>query len=160
MTVPGGDPGEKPQDEQSQQNTGGYPPPSYPPPSYPQPGPPPGPPPPGYAPQGYGGSSYPPPPYPGYQAGYGPPYAGGYPEYGQSQGTNTLAIASLVASLIGWVFCLSGAVGIVLGAIALNQIKQTRQQGYGLAIAGIAIGVAVIVFYLVIVLPLAMHQRQ
>lgn len=161
MTVPGGDSGEKPQHEQSQQNTGSYPPPSgYPPPAYPPPGyPQPGPPPPGYAPQGYAGSSYPPPPppYPGSQAGYGPPYAGSYPDYGQSPGTNTLAIASLVASLIGWVFCLSGVVGIVLGAIALSQIKQTRQQGHGLAVAGIAVGVAVVLVYLVVFIPWAMH---
>jgi Na+/H+-dicarboxylate symporter len=31
-------------------------------------------------------------------------------------------------------------VGVVLGAVALNQIKRTGQQGRGLAIAGIAIG--------------------
>ena len=31
-------------------------------------------------------------------------------------------------------------VGIVLGIIAMNQIKQTREGGHGLAIAGIAVG--------------------
>lgn len=167
MTVPGGDPGEKaqdgpnqpPQPEQPQQNAGSYPPPpaGYPPPAYPPPAyPPPGGPPPGYAPPGYPGSPYPPAPTDyGSGGGYGRPFPGGYPDYsggyGQPPGTNTLAIASLVASLIGWVFCLSGVVGIVLGAVALNQIKQTRQQGYGLAVAGIAIGVAVLVVYLIAV---------
>ncbi|MCV7257471.1 DUF4190 domain-containing protein [Mycobacterium shimoidei] len=172
MTVPGGDPDEKAQDrpdqpsqpQQPQQNTGNFPPPSagYPPPAYPPPSyPPPGGPPPGYAPGSYGGSPYPPPPadYRASAGGYGaPPQPGGYPDYtggyGQPPTTNALAIASLVASLIGWVFCLSGVVGIVLGAIALNQIKQTRQQGYGLAVAGIAIGVVVLVVYLIAAITL------
>ena len=51
-----------------------------------------------------------------------------------------MAIASLVASVIG-LFCFIGSlVGIGLGIVALNQIKQTREGGHGLAIAGIAVG--------------------
>ena len=53
-----------------------------------------------------------------------------------------LAIASLVASLVGILCGIGSIVGIVLGVVALNQIKQTRQGGHGLAIAGIAVGVA------------------
>ncbi|EUA50227.1 hypothetical protein I553_9517 [Mycobacterium xenopi 4042] len=65
-------------------------------------------------------------------------------------GTNTLAIASLVASFIGLLCGIGSIVGIVLGAVALNQIKQTRQEGYGLAVAGIVVGVATLLVNLII----------
>jgi hypothetical protein len=139
----------------------GYPPPSFPPPEYtpsPEYTPPPSYPPPGV--QGYAPPSYPDPSYsspsypppPGYGTpppGYGPPPTG-YPApnyagaYGQpSQKTNTLAIASLVASVIGvlpFVCGVGSIIGIVLGVVALNQIKSTGESGRGLAIAGIAVG--------------------
>ncbi len=147
----------------------GYPPPAYPPPGYPPAYPPPGGyPPPGYQePSGYGGSSYPPgPPDHGspYQPGYGQPYPGGYPApdyqggYGQPpSGTNTLAIASLISSLVGLLFCIGSTVGIALGAVALNQIKRTRQEGYGLAVAGIVVGVATLIVYLILFITLRPH---
>ncbi|BBZ12821.1 DUF4190 domain-containing protein [Mycobacterium branderi] len=92
----------------------------------------------------------PPPPYPGGPFGYGGPP--GYP-YGPA-GTNGLAIASLTTSIAGiflgvplTFFCYLGLliplVGVVLGVVALNQIKHTHQQGRGLAIAGIAVGAAI-----------------
>jgi hypothetical protein len=118
---------------------------AYPPPSYP-------PPPPYGAPQGYG----PPPGYgapPGFGApqGYGaPPPPAGFGAYGAPiQSTNSLAIASLVASVI-WLCGIGSIAGIVLGIVALNQIKQTHQQGHGLAIAGIAVGVATLLFGFVV----------
>jgi len=141
----------------------GYPPPSgyqpqpgYPPPSgyQPQPGyqPYPSMPPPyGPAPGGYGPPSYPD-PYQ-YHGGYYPAaeYLGGYGAL--RTGTNTLAIASLVTSIAGILCCgISSIVGIVLGTIALNQIKQTREEGYGLAVAGIVIGVAALLVYLIVFL--------
>jgi hypothetical protein len=49
--------------------------------------------------------------------------------------TNTLAIVSLVTSIIGL-----GIVGIITGHISLNQIKRTHEQGHGLALAGLIIG--------------------
>jgi hypothetical protein len=104
------------------------------PPSYPPPPPPP--------PGGYG---YPPPPG-GY--GYQPP-ASGYPQ--QSAGTNGMAIASLVCSLLGWLCVIGPILGLVFGFIALNQIKRTGQGGRGLALAGIIIGVLVIVAGIVLV---------
>ncbi|BCQ08182.1 DUF4190 domain-containing protein [Mycobacterium heckeshornense] len=145
----------------------GYPPPAYPPPSFQQPGyPPPGSPPTGYgAPPGYQnasgyGASYPPvpPEYGSSAGGYGQPYPGGYPGpdyaggYGPPPrpGTNTLAIVSLVSSFIGLLCGIGSIVGIVLGAVALNQIKQTRQEGYGLAVAGIVVGVATLLVSLII----------
>lgn len=161
-----------------------YPPPAYPPPGQPaeyQPGfaAPYTPPPPGYGPPpGYDQSAgYGPPPYPqgqqqfgGPPGGYGPPpYPGGYypaPDYGGyglpsgvQPGTNKLAIASLICSFTGvFCCCLGSIVAIVLGAVAVNQIKRTHQDGYGLAVAGIVIGIATLVVTTIVVL-FAMHSR-
>ena len=65
--------------------------------------------------------SAPPPSYPaaGYPGGYGGGYGQPQPE------TNQLAIWSLVASLIGFLCTIGSLVGIALGVIALNQIKET-----------------------------------
>ncbi|MEV0355924.1 DUF4190 domain-containing protein [Nocardia sp. NPDC050697] len=86
-------------------------------------------------------------------------YAGGaYQPYGyqQNQGTNGLAIASLIVSLVGLCTCLGSIVGIVLGIMALNQIKERGgQEGRNMALAGIWIGAGGIVLtivYFVIVL--------
>ena len=109
---------------------------------------------------GYGAQSYPPPPpYGGAATGYPPPpssyqgqgYPGGYGGgYGQPQPeTNQLAIWSLVASLIGILCTIGSLVGIGLGVVALNQIKQNRQGGHGLAIAGIAVGVATLIISII-----------
>lgn len=128
-----------------------YPPPAGLPPSMPgassYPPPMPGypPPPPGYAaPGGYpvGVSGY-----PGYPGGYGMPPA---------NPTNSMAIGSLAASVLGLfllfacgIGLLAALVGIGLGIVALNQIKQSAPVGYGpqaeqpgrgLAVAGIALG--------------------
>lgn len=50
-------------------------------------------------------------------------------------------------------------VGIILGIIALGQIKQSGQEGRGLAIAGIAIGGAYVVgwilFFVIMVIAAA-----
>lgn len=54
-----------------------------------------------------------------------------------SERTNGMAIAGFVLSLI------FAPLGIVFSAIALGQIKKTGQRGYGFAIAGLVIGIAV-----------------
>lgn len=59
--------------------------------------------------------------------------------------TNTLAIVSLVLAF----FISLGAV--ICGHIALGQIKQTGEGGRGLAIAGLVLGYAGIVFGLIAV---------
>jgi hypothetical protein len=56
--------------------------------------------------------------------------------------TNTLAIISLVTSIL-WGTAL---VGIITGHIAMSQIKRTGESGRGLALAGVIIGYAGIVF--------------
>ena len=109
----------------------------------------------GYQPQGGGyqpqGGGYRPP------GGYSPPY-GGYQPPLPSAGTNGLAIASLVCSLIGWVVCpfVAEIVGVILGFVALGQIKQTGEGGRGLAFAGIIIGgIAIALGVLVLILAIA-----
>lgn len=103
-------------------------------------------------------SQYGPPQYPV------PPTApyGGYPQYPQYPvpvGTNGLAIGSLIASSLGFFYGLPAIVGVVLGILALGQIKRTGQQGRGLAIAGIVVGgvfvVLILAFLVVFLLAIA-----
>ncbi len=54
-----------------------------------------------------------------------------------------------MASVVGLLCGVGSIIGIVLGVVALNQIKQTRQGGYGLAVAGIVVGVASLVISLI-----------
>lgn len=118
-----------------------YPHTDHPPPNYP--GYPPSPP--GYQPPGYG-ASYPPAPMQ-YGAGYPSPGGGYYAPVG----TNGLAIGSLVSSIFGLLCCpIIGIVSVALGIVALNQIKQTNQDGHGLAVAGIVIGGIAIAWQIVI----------
>jgi len=54
----------------------------------------------------------------------------------QTNTTNGLAVASFVLSIVGL-----GIIGFIMGIVALSQIKKSSQNGRGLAIAGIIIGV-------------------
>lgn len=93
----------------------------------------------GQPPQQGGGWATPPPPPASYGYQSGPYAAPGY--YGPpAKSTNGLAIASLICSLAGLLTCLSAPVGIVLGHIALSQIKREGSNGRGLAIGGLVIG--------------------
>jgi hypothetical protein len=112
------------------------------PPNYPPPPPPGGY---GYPPSQPGGYGYPPPQSPG-GYGYSP-----YPS--QSAGTNSMAIASLVSSLVGLLcFGIGPLLGLVFGIIALNQIKQSGQSGRGMAIAGIVISSLLIALFIVFII--------
>ena len=119
------------------------------------------PPPDPYAPIDYP-ANYPPLPPPVYPTPY--PQAAGYPypPYGgdpydpyrplKPPGTNGKAIAALVCSLSGLVFCgLPSIAGIILGIMAMRETKRTGQDGFGLAVAGLAIGVVIVVLMLVYV---------
>ncbi len=91
------------------------------------------------------------PPYAPY--GVGPPGA----PFVTERRTSGLAIASFVCSVVGIIpffFGLSCVAGIVLGFVALAQIKRTggAQQGRGLAIAGVVIGFSLIAIFVVIVI--------
>lgn len=103
---------------------GGFPPPS----GFPQDQPP------GYPPVG----GYPP-------AGGYPPPMGGFPPPPMASRTNPMAIASLVCSIAGLFTCaVSSIVGLILGFVAMNQIKQSGEEGRGMALAGVIIGGAVL----------------
>jgi len=54
--------------------------------------------------------------------------------------TNGLAIASLVLGIL-WLFWLGSLVGLILGLVALKQIKVRNQGGRGIAIAGVVLSV-------------------
>ncbi|MCW2704145.1 MAG: conserved rane protein of unknown function [Blastococcus sp.] len=117
----------------------GDPPAAPPPPGPPAYGPPPGyPAAPGYGPPpGYGQPTYPAPP------GYGPP-PGFPPAYRRP--TNTMAILALVMAFV------FAPAGLILGILARKQIRQTGEDGDGLALAGIIVGgIATAFFVLVIV---------
>jgi hypothetical protein len=108
------------------------------------PPPPPQAPPPGYPPAGYPPAGYGP---PGPPPGYGPPWypPPGYPVYGRP--TNTMAILALV---LAFVFA---PAGLILGIVARKQIRQTGEDGDGLALAGIIVGgivTALFVFMIVL----------
>ncbi|BBZ51527.1 DUF4190 domain-containing protein [Mycobacterium heidelbergense] len=169
MSAPGDD---APGDDATPPSPGGHDPerPGWTPPWEAAPA---GPPPPGYGQPPYPGPPYPPgpPQFGGPPAGYGPPpYPGGYPDAyysapdyaGQAAipaGKNGLAIASLISSFTGFLCCVIGSiVAIVLGVIALNQIKQTRQEGYGLAVAGIVIGIGTLLVFLIVAM-FSIHSR-
>ena len=97
-----------------------------------------------YPPQYQGGYTPPPPGYtpaPGYeqppQQPYGYAQPQGYPQQYAAPmpaGTNGLAIASLICAFVFW------PAAIILGHMALSQIKKTGQEGHGLALAGTIIG--------------------
>jgi Domain of unknown function (DUF4190) len=106
--------------------------------------------PPGFGPAPTGGygppefSGYPPAPV--YPPPY-PPYPTGYPVYGpvpvRVPGTNGKAIASIVCGAASLVLCmcyLPALAAIVLGAIAVAEIRQSGQAGQGLAVGGIVLG--------------------
>lgn len=110
----------------------------------------------GYQQPGSGGypqatpGGYPQPPQAPGQPPYG--YQPGYQPYGYQQpssNTNGLAIAALIVSIVGVplaFFCfllpIAPLIGLILGVVALNQVKNSGQQGRGLALGGIWIGAA------------------
>jgi hypothetical protein len=82
-----------------------------------------------------------------------PPVQPTYPAYGQTPApgyyappTNTLAILALVLA-----FVISPG-GIILGHIALGQIKRTGEGGRGLALAGLIIGYVFTGFWLLYII--------
>jgi hypothetical protein len=98
-------------------------------------------------------TGWPPPPPPG-------PYAqpgSGWPQMA-GRSTNSLAIASLccaIGQFIAGPF--AGIAAIVLGAMSLRQIQASGEDGRGMAMTGLVLGiVGLILFILVIVFALAL----
>lgn len=126
-------PGGQPADPPSPSAGGAYPPPASPaapqPPAYGAPTPPPYGSAPAYgSPPAYGAGSY----------GAAPAYGG----YGTAPKTNTLAIVSLIASIVGLVLVpfIGSVVGVITGHMSLSQIKQSGEGGRGMALAGTIVG--------------------
>lgn len=141
--------GTTPADQPPASGFGG--PQSGPPPGY-YGGPPLGAPPPGF----YGGpqQSGPPPGYYGPPPGYPPAY------YGNPR-TNSKAGWALGLGIVGFFTCpLTGIAAVILGGQAKEEIRYTREQGEGMASAGVVLGwilcglmaLAVVGFLLVLVL--------
>jgi len=65
--------------------------------------------------------------------------------------TNGLAIASLVLGVL-WLVWLGSLLGLILGLVALKQIKNRNQGGRGIAIAGIVLSVLWLVGFVVAII--------
>jgi len=85
----------------------------------------------------------PPPQYGAQPPQYGPeqPPSGGYPP--TAPPTNTMAIIGLVCAF------LFAPAGLICGIVARRQIKQTGEQGDGLALAAIIISILQIVIFVI-----------
>ena len=78
-----------------------------------------------------------------YSSAPGPvPYA---PQpYNPNAPTNGLAIASFVVSILGL-----SIIGVVLGHIAISQVRARNERGSGFAVAGVALGYAGCLLWLI-----------
>ncbi|MFC5635298.1 DUF4190 domain-containing protein [Streptomyces bullii] len=77
--------------------------------------------------------------------GNGPYGPYGYGPYGAQPGLNGVAIAALVLGIL----CFLPAVGLVLGLVALWQIKRRGERGRGMAVAGAALSTVGLVLWVV-----------
>ena len=95
---------------------------------------------------GHGTPGYPQPGHPaaGYPPGYGPGYGYNYP-YGPPpvRGTNTMAILALVMAFV------LAPLGLIFGIVARRQIRETGEDGDGLALAGVVIGATLTALYII-----------
>jgi fatty acid desaturase len=57
----------------------------------------------------------------------------------QRPATNGLAIASLVLGIV-WLYWIGSILAVIFGHIALHQIRDRKEAGRGLAIAGLTLG--------------------
>ena len=76
------------------------------------------------------------------------PPAPAAPVYAVAPKTNTLAIVGFILSFFVTI------AGIIVSAIALRQIKQTGEGGRGLALAGLIIGIAATVIWIIYLIVL------
>lgn len=74
----------------------------------------------------------------------------------ETQRVNRRAIWSLVLSIL-WLGGLGAVAGIMLGVSARRRIAQTGEQGAGLAVAGIVVGVITLLIAIVYWIVIAMH---
>ena len=87
------------------------------------------------------------------------PYQGPYPPYApypMGRPTNGLAIAALVCGIAQFVVGVTFLPAIICGHIARRQIRQTGEQGDGMALAGIILGYIGAAFLILVVLGLVL----
>ena len=65
------------------------------------------------------------------------------PVAGPGRPTNVLSIIALIGAFV------IPLAGIIVGAIALGQIKKTGEAGHGLALAGVILGIVFTLFYII-----------
>lgn len=102
----------------------------------------------------------PPPPY-GHAGPYGPVGAGWPQPAGRR--TNPLAIAALCCAIGQFIACLfAGIAAIVLGSISLQQIRQSGEEGRGLAMTGLVLGIVgtIMAVVLILVVLAAFHSAS
>ncbi|MET0672845.1 MAG: DUF4190 domain-containing protein [Microbacterium pygmaeum] len=92
----------------------------------------------GAAPQSYGSPQQ---PYGAPQQPYGaaPAYYGAY----AGPKTNVLAVVSMVASIVGFIWILpfiGSLAGVIMGHISLRQLATSGEKGRGMALAGLIVG--------------------
>ncbi len=80
-----------------------------------------------------------------------PPYQQPYPPYPPAPPTNGLAIASLVCGIAAFVTGITCIPAIICGHLARRQIRQTGEQGAGLALAGLILGYVGTVLFIALI---------
>jgi hypothetical protein len=93
---------------------------------------------------------------PGWPAGGGPTYPYGQPGapwQSMPRRTNPLAIAALCCA-IGQVLAgpFSGIPAVVLGSMSLKQMRQTGEDGHGMAMTGIVLGIIGTLLFVVFII--------
>jgi hypothetical protein len=99
---------------------------------------------------------------PAYASAYQPPVYGQQP-YGQFQPysnvpgymnppTNVLAVVGFIMSLVPFVWPLGSIAGVIMGHIALAQLKREQKKGHGLALAAVIIGYVGIGLFVLLIL--------
>ncbi|MCS3780227.1 DUF4190 domain-containing protein [Tsukamurella ocularis] len=85
----------------------------------------------------------------------------GYPAqgYGQTAGTNSLAVAALVCGILSFPLGCAYGLGIataiaavVLGIIGMKQVKVSGQSGHGMALAGVILGGVYIALFIIAII--------
>ncbi len=74
--------------------------------------------------------------------------------------TNGLAIASLVLGIV-WVYWIGSVLALIFGIVARRQIRETNQQGDGMAVAGIVLGVVglvILAVFIIVAVAVAHHS--
>ena len=93
---------------------------------------------------------YPGPPGPGYGP-YPPPY---YYPAAQQRRTNSLAIASLVCGICGFIYLIPAVLGIIFGVVALRQVNRDKTDGRGMALTGIITGSLWLIAFVVLIVAI------